>query len=182
MLTQYLTQLATVRRGGCGGRGGHGHGEGAGAPRGRRGEQAGGRLSGGGGAACRRGEGRALAAAADGAAAGSRLGGGQRRERRERERRERRKKNGRIVYFLTLPSARDLALGKDFFKILKYSLSSAHSAALGKYTLQFFVECQPAGTRQRLLCRVSFLDTRQSTFLFFLIFPTKIFVVCSYTI
>eukprot|EP00267_Zea_mays_P054656 XP_020407911.1 spidroin-1-like [Zea mays] len=46
------TQLATVRRGGCGGRGGHGRGEGA-----RRGEQASGRLS-GGGVACRRGEGQ----------------------------------------------------------------------------------------------------------------------------
>jgi hypothetical protein len=31
----------------------------------------------------------------------------------------------------------------------------------------FFVECPPAGTRQRQLCRVSFLDTRQSIFLFF---------------
>jgi hypothetical protein len=30
-----------------------------------------------------------------------------------------------------LPSASDLALGKDFFKILKYSLSSVRSRALG---------------------------------------------------
>jgi hypothetical protein len=52
---------------------------------------------------------------------------------------------------------------------------------LANILLQFFAECQPAGTRQRLLCRVSFLDTWQSTFSFF-IFPTKIFVVCSYTI
>jgi hypothetical protein len=76
---------------------------------------------------------------------GSRLGGGQRRERRERERRERRKKNGRVVYFLTLPSARDLALGKDFFKILKYSLPSARLLTLGKVS---FVECPLGGTRQ----------------------------------
>jgi hypothetical protein len=31
----------------------------------------------------------------------------------------------------------------------------------------FFAECQPAGTRQRPLYRVSFLGTRQSIFLFF---------------
>jgi hypothetical protein len=72
-------------------------------------------------------------------------GGGQRREIREHERRERRKKNGRIVYFLTLSSPRDLALGKDFFKILKYSLSSAISLTLGKVS---FAECPLGGTRQ----------------------------------
>jgi hypothetical protein len=32
----------------------------------------------------------------------------------------------------TLPSASDLALGKEYFKILKKSLSSARSRALGK--------------------------------------------------
>jgi hypothetical protein len=32
----------------------------------------------------------------------------------------------------------------------------------------FFAECQLVGTRQRTLCRVSSLDTRQSIFLFFL--------------
>jgi hypothetical protein len=31
-----------------------------------------------------------------------------------------------------LPSARDLALGKDFFKIKKYTLPSAFDLALGK--------------------------------------------------
>jgi hypothetical protein len=32
----------------------------------------------------------------------------------------------------TLPSAADLALGKEYFKILKKSLPSARSLALGK--------------------------------------------------
>jgi hypothetical protein len=46
-----------------------------------------------------------------------------------------------------LPSARDLALGKDFFKIKKYTLPSAFDLALGK---GFFAECLSVGTRQRL--------------------------------
>jgi hypothetical protein len=45
---------------------------------------------------------------------------------------------------------------------------------------RFFAECHIVGTRQKQLCRVSSLDTRQSIFLFF-IFSPKIFVVCSYT-
>jgi hypothetical protein len=49
-----------------------------------------------------------------------------------------------------LPSARDLALGKDFFLILKYVLPSARSPALGKGG---FAECPLTGTRQRFfLC------------------------------
>jgi hypothetical protein len=51
----------------------------------------------------------------------------------------------RAVYFSSLPSARDLALAKDFFLILKYALLSARSRALGK---DGFAECQLAGTRQ----------------------------------
>jgi hypothetical protein len=46
-----------------------------------------------------------------------------------------------------LPSARDLALDKDFFKIKKYTLPSAFDLALGK---GFFAECLSVGTRQRL--------------------------------
>jgi hypothetical protein len=69
-------------------------------------------------------------------------------ERTERAWRERmRRKNGKAVYFLSLPSARDLAPGKDFFKILKYSLSSARSLALGKVS---FAECQLDDIRQRI--------------------------------
>jgi hypothetical protein len=45
-----------------------------------------------------------------------------------------------------LPSAHDLALGKDFFKILKYSLLSARSLALGEVV---FAECPLGDTRQR---------------------------------
>jgi hypothetical protein len=44
----------------------------------------------------------------------------------------------------------------------------------------FFAECFTSDTRQSKLCRVPFLDTRQNIFLFF-IFPTKPFVVWSYT-
>jgi hypothetical protein len=118
-------------------------------------------------------------------------GGGQRR--RERERRERRKKNGRKLYFLTLPSARDPALGKGFLKILKYSLLSARSRALGK---DDFAECRNEDTRQRsfnyslpsahqlALDKACFAECHLWTLgeLLFFIFPTKFFVVCYYTI
>jgi hypothetical protein len=46
-----------------------------------------------------------------------------------------------------LPSAPDLALGKDFLKIKIFTLPSAPDLALGK---DFFVECQQTGTRQSL--------------------------------
>jgi hypothetical protein len=94
-----------------------------------------------------------------------------------------------------LPSARDLAHGKDFLKILKYSLPSARSLALGKVS---FAECHLAGTRQRIfynpLPSVSQLALGKACFaecdlwtlgkllFYFFIFPTKIFVLCSYTI
>jgi hypothetical protein len=52
----------------------------------------------------------------------------------------------RAIYFSSLPSARDLTLDKDFFKILKYALPSARSRALGE---DGFAECQLTGTRQR---------------------------------
>ena len=45
----------------------------------------------------------------------------------------------------------------------------------------FFAECQLDDTRQRPLYRVPFFGTRQSTFLFFLLLVTKLFVVCFYT-
>jgi hypothetical protein len=64
----------------------------------------------------------------------------------------------------------------------KVALSKGPSAAILKLTavslcreprvgtrqIVFFAECQILGTRQRTLCRVSSLDTRQSIFLFFL--------------
>jgi hypothetical protein len=49
----------------------------------------------------------------------TRGGGGEWTTRRDREserRERRRKKNARAIYFLSLPSANDLALDKDFFK------------------------------------------------------------------
>jgi hypothetical protein len=51
------------------------------------------------------------------------------------------------VNFTSLPSARDLALDKDFLKIKKFTLLSAPDLALGK---DLFAECQLTGTRQRL--------------------------------
>jgi hypothetical protein len=81
-------------------------------------------------AACAGGRGGARRARGGGGAGRRRCGEARWRaavgERTERAWRERmRRKIGRAVYFLSLPSARDLALGKDFLKILKYSLSSA---------------------------------------------------------
>jgi hypothetical protein len=97
-----------------------------------------------------RGEGRARGWAAGhssrgagAAASGRRRADGGVRESEMRERR--RKEKPRAVYFSSLPSARDLALGKDFFKILKYSLSSARSLTLDKVS---FAECPLGGTRQ----------------------------------
>jgi hypothetical protein len=50
----------------------------------------------------------------------------------------RKKKNLPVLCTSALPSARDLALVKDFFLILKYALLSARSGALGKVA---FAEC-----------------------------------------
>jgi hypothetical protein len=50
----------------------------------------------------------------------------------------RKKKNLPVICTSALPSARDLALVKDFFLILKYALLSARSGALGKVA---FAEC-----------------------------------------
>jgi hypothetical protein len=70
---------------------------------------------------------------------------------------ERREGEGdnRSAYFTSLPSVRDLALGKDFFLILKYALPSARSGALGK---DDFAECPWAALGKytfTILCRVS---------------------------
>jgi hypothetical protein len=56
---------------------------------------------------------------------------------------EREKKEKPSVWLSSpsLPSARDAALGKDFFLFLKYALPSARSATLGKGA--FFAECHP---------------------------------------
>jgi hypothetical protein len=58
-----------------------------------------------------------------------------------------------------LLSARDLALGKDFFLILKYALPSARSGALGKVV---FADCHLGDTRQRLFYN-SLLSVAQGT-------------------
>jgi hypothetical protein len=79
------------------------------------------------------------------------------------------------LFTRSLPSARDLALGKDFLKILKYSLSSARLLALGKV---FFAECQLDDTRQRIfynpLPSVAPLALGKLLFYFFY-FPYQIF-------
>jgi hypothetical protein len=126
------------------------------AARRRRGERAGaGRR---GGAAARRAGGRGEAAAREGAAASERAA------RRNRVRMSGEKGRRRAVYLLSLSSARDLTLGKDFLKILKYSLPSARSLALSKV---FFAECHLWALGKLLF--------------YFFIFPTNFFVVCYYT-
>jgi hypothetical protein len=80
----------------------------------------------------------------------------------------------------SLPSARDFALGKDFFNFktlfAECPRSGTRQSSLcrvfpGQHSAKiislYFAECHPVDTRQRLLCQVSSLDTRQSTFLFF---------------
>jgi hypothetical protein len=49
----------------------------------------------------------------------------------------------------------------------KMALGKGPLAAVYSWRLSVFAECQILGTRQRTLCRVSSLDTRQSIFLFF---------------
>jgi hypothetical protein len=72
----------------------------------------------------------------------------EKKEGRERERRERRKKNGRIVIFLLCRVPAIWHSVKIFFKIIKYSLPSARSAALGKV---FFAECPPLRHSAKIL-------------------------------
>jgi hypothetical protein len=88
---------------------------------------------------------RAGARRGEGAAA-RRCGSGGGAVRRESER-VREKGLPHTLCRRSLPSARDLALGKDFFLILKYSLPSAPDPALDKV---LFAECPPGDTRQRL--------------------------------
>jgi hypothetical protein len=80
---------------------------------------------------------------------GGRGVGGERGRRRERvsvSEREKKEKSSVWLSSCSLPSARDAALGKDFFFIFKI----------------WFAECQIGGTRQRrLLCRVPPRGTRQ---------------------
>jgi hypothetical protein len=75
-------------------------------------------------------------------------------------------------------------LGKDMFAECQ-TLGKGPSAAVLKLTAVslcreprtgtrqrgFFAECQILGTRQRRLCRVSSIDTRQTIFLFFSFWP-----------
>jgi hypothetical protein len=48
------------------------------------------------------------------------------------------------------------------------TVSLCREPTVGTRQRVFFAECHIVGTRQRKLCRVSSLDTRQSIFLFFL--------------
>jgi hypothetical protein len=81
----------------------------------------------------------------------------------------------------TGPHSAKVALGKgSSVAVLKLmAVSLCREPRFGTQQRVFFAECQILGTRQRTLCRVSSLDTRQS--IFFILSP-KIFVVCSYTI
>jgi hypothetical protein len=85
-----------------------------------------------------------------------------------------------LLSVASLPSARDLALGKDFFNLKIYfaecpvfGTRQRHLCRVptdrysAKNGFRVFAECPTADTRQRSLCRVPSLDTRQSIFLFF---------------
>jgi hypothetical protein len=134
----------------------------------------------------RGGDGEGLARRrADGAAAS-------RRRRADGSERVREKEGERFsagVYFYSLPSARDLALGKDFLKILKYSLPSVRLLTLGN---EDFAECPLGGTRQicfhnslssvnqLALGKLAFAEChlwtlRKVHFYFFFYFPYQIF-------
>jgi hypothetical protein len=52
------------------------------------------------------------------------------------------------------------------------AVSLCREPMVGTRQRGFFAECQIVGTRQRRLCRVSSLDTRQSIFLFFFVSQT----------
>jgi hypothetical protein len=95
------------------------------------------------------------------AGAGSAASTVRRRERVSVSEREKKEKPSVWLSSTSLPSARDAALGKDFLKIKIFILPSAENLALGK---DVFAECLRTDTRQSLLYRVSYVDTRQSKF------------------
>jgi hypothetical protein len=109
----------------------------------------------GAGPAARTGAGLAARAGAGSAASTVR-----RRERVSMSEREKKEKPSVWLSSTSLPSARDAALSKDFLKIKIFILPSAPNLALGK----IFAECLRIDTRQSLLYRVSYVDTRQSKF------------------
>ena len=92
-----------------------------------------------------------------------------------------RRRSYQVLFTRSLPSVRDLALGKDFLKILKYSLPSARSLALGKES--FTILCRVLSSWHSANHPLPSVICGHSTnyFFIFFIFPTKLFVVCSYT-
>jgi hypothetical protein len=79
-----------------------------------------------------------------------------------------------------LPSVKHsakVALGKGpSAAVLKLTaVSLCREPRFGTRQRVFFAECQILGTRQRTLCRVSSLDTRQSIFLYFFYFVYQTF-------
>jgi hypothetical protein len=108
--------------------------------------------------------------------------------------RVRKKKSLPVLCASALPSARDLALGKDFFNFkIRFAecqiegtwqrrlcrvVSGRH---LAKVILQFFAECRPGDTRQRLLCRCHFWTLGKVHFYFFLFSQPK-FLWCVLTL
>jgi hypothetical protein len=173
------------RRGGVGAKGEGGRG-----PR-RRGEACAGAAAcawRGGTAAARGRRGEARGGAGAGRDDGARRGGGaaasERRdvvtERVSGEKGE--KGRTRVVYLLSLPSARDLALIKDFLKILKYSLLSASWMTLGKESFTILCRVSPRSHSAKHALPSVICGHSANYFFIFFIFPTKFFVVCSYTI
>jgi hypothetical protein len=94
------------------------------------------------------------------------------------------KRAGSAVYVTSLPSARNLALGKYFFKIKKYALLSALAPALGNPTAKHSASIYrvPHGGHSAKHDVPSVICGHSAKYFFiFFILPTKFFVVCSYT-
>jgi hypothetical protein len=123
--------------------------------------------------------GRAGGARVAGGEGGRGVGGerGRRRERVSVSEREKKEKPSVWLSSPSLPSARDAALGKDFFifKICfaecqigdtrqRRLLCQGHSA---KINLHFFAECHPGALGKAYFAECQPADTRQSIFLFF---------------
>jgi hypothetical protein len=122
-------------------------------------------------------------------------GGGERRRwRGVREKWERvwQKRGWILIYTISLPSVRNLALDKVFFN---FKIHFAECPELDTQQrilwrvpdrstwqrLFYLKKTMLSGTRQNILCWVSFLDTSKE-YLHFFLFSTKNFVVFSYSI
>jgi hypothetical protein len=139
----------------------------------------------------RRGRGEGVGAGAAGAWARARRGrgavAGARRHdgigRGGESERVREKETYQALFTRSLPSARDLAVDKDFFKILKYSLSSARSlslpsvpwATLGINSFTILCRVSPALTLGKAYFAECHFWTLGKVYFYFFYFPNQIF-------